>query len=187
MNKFIKTSIPLIIAPHLFIGCASVTIKGPARIVQGKDGVTRLENPTIYKASGIDRLPMQDVLITHNSVNIKEHMPANGSWPTKRVTTMDKNGNVITNEEPMYASNASNVTNTMHNVWAGVAKNAIGWFMSAWTTMGLSKAASDAAIATTNANKATSIATTNANAQTAQAKIAAEAAEKAMAVPVVAP
>ena len=157
----------------LFCSCASVSIKGPAYVVQNDKGGSRLEAPTIYKASGINRLPMQDVEITRDRVSIVEHMPE-GGWPVERHTRWLKDGTPVVDEMPVYASNASDTTNAIHNLWSGVAKMAIGTAGSVWTALGLGAQATSAQIASTNANAKVTNTTTLSNASVEKARIAAD-------------
>jgi hypothetical protein len=83
-------------------------------------------------------------------VDITEHMPENGSWPTKRSTHYLKDGTAVVDEEPMYASNASNTTNAINNLWSGVVKNLAGLAASAWTAIALGGQATAAQINSSN-------------------------------------
>jgi hypothetical protein len=159
-----------VLAFTLLPACASVTVKGPAYLVQDKYGGQHVEAPTVYKASGIDRLPMQDILITQGSVQITEHMGE--GWPVKRSTHYLKDGTPVVNEEPLYASNASNTTNAIHNLWSGVAKNLAGLAASAWTAIALGGQATAAQI--NSPNNATKTATVNSAAGVEKARIAAD-------------
>lgn len=132
----------------LLPACASVTVRGPATIVTDKYGSQHAEGPVVYKASGIDRLPMQDIIITRHSVTISEHMGE--GWPTKTTTHYLKDGTQVLTQEPLYASNASNTTNAIHNLWSGVAKNLAGLAASAWTAIALGGQATAAQINSQN-------------------------------------
>ena len=159
-----------VLAITLLPACASVTVKGPAYIVQSKNGIEHLEAPVVYKAVGIDRLPLQDIEITRDHVAISEHIPEN--WPVKRTTHYLKDGTPVVNEEPLYASNASNTTNAIHNLWSGVAKNLAGLAASAWTAIALGGQATAAQI--NSSNNATKSAAVNSAAGVEKARISAD-------------
>jgi hypothetical protein len=154
----------------LLPACASVTVRGPAYLVQDKYGGQHAESPVVYKASGIDRLPMQDIIITQNSVTIREHMGE--GWPTKTSTHYLKDGTPVLTQEPLYASNASNTTNAIHNLWSGVAKNLAGLAASAWTAIALGGQA--AATQVNSQNNAARTANLNTAAGVEKTRIAAD-------------
>lgn len=158
----------------LLPACASVTIRGPAMIVEGEGGIQHVESAVVYKASGIDRLPMQDVEITRDRVSIIEHMPENGSWPSKRTTHYLKDGTEVVDETPLYASDASNTTNAIHNLWSGVVKNLAGLAASAWTAIALGGQATAAQINSSNNATKTANVSTLSNASVQKAKISAD-------------
>src|SRR4029077_11238175 len=141
-----KMSIVLL---SLLPACASVTVRGPAYLVQDKYGGQHVNAPVVYKASGIDRLPMQDIIITQGSVTISEHMEA-ASWPVKRTTHQLKDGTLVTDEEPMYASNASNTTNAINNLWSGVVKSISAAGFATWSVLGLGAQATATSINAAN-------------------------------------
>ena len=130
-----------------------------------------MEAPVVYKASGIDRLPMQDIIITQNSVSISEHMDA-ASWPVKRTTRYMKDGTSVTDEEPMYASNASNTTNAIHNLWSGVVKSISAAGFATWSVLGLGAQATATSINAANNNA--KVANVNTAAGVEKARIAAD-------------
>jgi hypothetical protein len=162
----------------LLPACASVTVRGPAYLVQDRYGGQHVNAPVVYKASGIDRLPMQDIIITQGSVTIQEHMGE--GWPTKTTTHYLKDGTPVLTQEPLYASNASNTTNAIHNLWSGVAKNLAGLAASAWTAIALGGQATAAQI--NSSNNATKTAAVNSAAGVEKARISADLT-KALAVP----
>jgi len=162
-----KMSIVLL---SLLPACASVTVRGPAYLVQDKYGSQHVSAPVVYKASGIDRLPMQDIIITQESVTIREHMGE--GWPTKTTTHYLKDGTPVLTQEPLYASNASNTTNAIHNLWSGVAKNLAGLAASAWTAIALGGQATAAQI--NSSNNATKSAAVNSAAGVEKARISAD-------------
>jgi hypothetical protein len=155
-----------------------VTVRGPAYLVQDRYGAQHAEGPVVYKASGIDRLPMQDIVITQGSVTISEHMGE--GWPTKTTTHYLKDGTPVLTQEPLYASNASNTTNAIHNLWSGVAKNLAGLAASAWTAIALGGQATAAQI--NSSNNATKSAAVNSAAGVEKARISADLT-KALALP----
>jgi hypothetical protein len=167
-----------IVILSLLPACASVTVRGPAYIVSDRYGAQHAEGPVVYKASGIDRLPMQDIIITQNSVTISEHMGE--GWPTKTSTHYLKDGTPVLTQEPLYASNASNTTNAIHNLWSGVVKNLAGLAASAWTAIALGGQATAAQI--NSSNNATKSAAVNSAAGVEKARISADLT-KALAVP----
>jgi len=162
-----KMSIVLL---SLLPACASVTVRGPAYLVQDKYGSQHVSAPVVYKASGIDRLPMQDIIITQESVTIREHMGE--GWPTKTTTHYLKDGTPVLTQEPLYASNASNTTNAIHNLWSGVAKNLAGLAASVWTAIALGGQATAAQI--NSSNNATKSAAVNSAAGVEKARISAD-------------
>src|SRR4029077_20473328 len=134
----------------LLPACASVTVRGPAYMVQGREGITHMESPVVYKASGIDRLPMQDIIITQNSVTIQEHMGE--GWPTKTSTHYLKDGTPVLTQEPLYASNARNTTNAINNLWSGVVKSISAAGFATWSVLGLGAQATATSINAANNN-----------------------------------
>ena len=154
----------------ILTSCASVTVRGPAYIVSDRYGSQHVEGPVVYKASGIDRLPMQDIHITQNTVSIVEHMGE--GWPTKTTTTYLKDGTPVLTQEPLYASNSSNTTNAIHNLWSGVVKNLAGLAASAWTAIALGGQATAAQI--NSSNNATKSAAVNSAASVEKTRIAAD-------------
>jgi hypothetical protein len=162
-----------LMVPTLFIlsSCASVTVKGPAYVVIGKDGISHVEAPTVYKASGIDRLPLQDIEITRERVTITEHSPE-GGYAIKRSTHYLKDGTLVVNQEPLYASNASNTTNAIHNLWSGVVKSISAAGFATWSVLGLGAQATATSINAADNNAR--VATANTAAGVEKARIAAD-------------
>jgi hypothetical protein len=113
---------------------------------------------------------MQDIIITQGSVTISEHMGE--GWPTKTTTHYLKDGTAVLTQEPLYASNASNTTNAIHNLWSGVAKNLAGLAASAWTAIALGGQATATTI--NSSNNATKSAAVNSAAGVEKARISAD-------------
>jgi len=162
-----KMSIVLL---SLLPACASVTVRGPAYLVQDKYGSQHVSAPVVYKASGIDRLPMQDIIITQESVTIREHMGE--GWPTKTTTHYLKDGTPVLTQEPLYASNASNTTNAINNLWSGVVKSISAAGFATWSVLGLGAQATATSINAANNNA--KVANVNTAAGVEKARIAAD-------------
>jgi hypothetical protein len=162
---------PALILCIFFTSCASTKIYYPPSLVEGNDGHIHAQSMPAIVESGIDRLVARDVDVSASGVHIHEHDPVQ-NWPTKRTLVVDrKTGAVIgINEEPILASNASNTTNTIQNVWSGFAKTLIGSAASVISLLGLG------AQAVQSTGIAASVSKNSANNETARQAITSRAA-----------